>query len=78
MTGFFDPGFAEVQGRTIHCWKHGGHGSQSFVEVVENSCNTGFVTVGLRLGRDIIFMIILKPSGLASRQTLIYLVKRVE
>ena len=49
---FFDPGGIEVQGRTIHCWKHGGHGSQSFREVVENSCNTGFVTVGLRLGRD--------------------------
>lgn len=49
---FFDPGGIEVQGRTIHCWKHGGHGSQSFREVVENSCNTGFVTVGLRLGKD--------------------------
>lgn len=49
---FFDPGFIEVQGRNIHCWKHGGHGSQSFTEVVENSCNTGFVNVGLRLGRD--------------------------
>jgi len=49
---FFDPGGIEVQGRTIHCWKHGGHGSQSFKEVVENSCNTGFVTVGLRLGSD--------------------------
>jgi len=49
---FFDPGGIEVQGRTIHCWKHGGHGSQTFREVVENSCNTGFVNVGLRLGRD--------------------------
>lgn len=49
---FFDPGEIEVQGRTIHCWKHGGHGSQSFREVVENSCNVGFVTVGLRLGSD--------------------------
>lgn len=50
--GFFDPGFIEVQGRTIHCWKHGGHGSQSFKQVVMNSCNPGFVTVGLRLGAD--------------------------
>lgn len=49
---FFDPGSIEVQGRNIHCWKHGGHGSQSFVEVVQNSCNVGFVTVGLRLGTD--------------------------
>ncbi|SDE87079.1 stage V sporulation protein D [Sporomusa acidovorans] len=49
---FFDPGEIEVQGRNIHCWKHGGHGSQTFTEVVQNSCNVGFVTVGLRLGRD--------------------------
>ncbi len=49
---FFDPGFAEVQGRNIRCWKHGGHGSQTFSEVVEHSCNVGFVNVGLRLGRD--------------------------
>lgn len=49
---FFDSGGIDVQGRTIHCWKHGGHGSQSFREVVENSCNTGFVTVGLKLGAD--------------------------
>ncbi len=49
---FFDPGFIEVQGRNIRCWKHGGHGSQTFMEVVEHSCNVGFVSVGLRLGRD--------------------------
>jgi stage V sporulation protein D (sporulation-specific penicillin-binding protein) len=49
---FFDPGSVEVQGRTIHCWKDGGHGSQTFQEVVENSCNVGFVNVGLRLGED--------------------------
>ena len=49
---FYDPGEVEVQGRNIHCWKHGGHGSQTFAEVVQNSCNVGFVNVGLRLGRD--------------------------
>ena len=49
---FFDPGSIEVQGRTIHCWKDGGHGSETFQEVVENSCNVGFVNVGLRLGAD--------------------------
>ncbi|MDR3590081.1 MAG: penicillin-binding transpeptidase domain-containing protein [Negativicutes bacterium] len=49
---FFDPGVVEVQGRHIHCWKDGGHGSQSFLEVVENSCNVGFVNVGLRLGAE--------------------------
>ncbi|MBP2644868.1 MAG: spoVD 1 [Firmicutes bacterium] len=48
----FDPGEVEVQGRNIHCWKPGGHGSQTFVEVVKNSCNVGFVNVGLRLGAE--------------------------
>jgi len=49
---FFDPGAVEVQGRQIHCWKAGGHGSETFQEVVENSCNVGFVNAGLRLGSD--------------------------
>lgn len=50
--GFFDPGGVTVLGRTVRCWKHGGHGSQTFTEVVENSCNPGFVEMGQRLGMD--------------------------
>lgn len=66
---FFDPGSAEVQGRHIHCWKHGGHGSQSFLEVVQNSCNVGFVNIGLRLGPDAFYRYINafgfgKPTGI--------------
>jgi len=57
---FFDPGSVEVQGRTIHCWKAGGHGSQSFLEVVKNSCNVGFVNVGLRLGAEAFYRYINK------------------
>jgi stage V sporulation protein D (sporulation-specific penicillin-binding protein) len=49
---FFDPGAIEVQGRYIHCWRDGGHGIQTFAEVVQNSCNVGFVSVGLKLGRE--------------------------
>ena len=52
---FFDPGSVEVQGRHIRCWKAGGHGSQSFQEVVENSCNVGFVNAGLSLGSDLFY-----------------------
>lgn len=52
---FFDPGSVEVQGRHIHCWKAGGHGSQSFQEVVENSCNVGFVNAGLKLGSELFY-----------------------
>lgn len=47
---FYDPGYIRVADRTINCWQHGGHGSQTFEEVTQNSCNPGFITVGLRLG----------------------------
>ncbi len=52
---FFDSGAVSVGGATLHCWKHGGHGQETFLEVVENSCNTGFVSLGLRLGKDKLF-----------------------
>jgi len=49
---FYDPGFIKVADRTIRCWYDGGHGSQTFEEVCQNSCNPGFITIGLRLGKD--------------------------
>lgn len=41
---YHDSGSINVDGATLHCWKHGGHGSQTFLEVVENSCNLGVNT----------------------------------
>ncbi|GIP36386.1 stage V sporulation protein D [Paenibacillus sp. J2TS4] len=52
---FFDPGFIEVSGSRLRCWKRGGHGSETFLDVVENSCNPGFVVMGQRLGKDLLF-----------------------
>ncbi|MEF3305535.1 stage V sporulation protein D [Paenibacillus sp. GYB003] len=52
---FFDPGFVEVGGARLRCWKRGGHGSQTFLQVVENSCNPGFVALGQRLGKETLF-----------------------
>ncbi|OEF96078.1 stage V sporulation protein D [Desulfuribacillus alkaliarsenatis] len=52
---FFDPGYIMVANHRIRCWKHGGHGEQTFAEVVENSCNPGFVTLGQRLGSELLF-----------------------
>lgn len=49
---FTDSGAITVDGATLHCWKHGGHGNQTYLEVVENSCNPGFVNLGLMLGKD--------------------------
>ena len=39
-----------IDGSTLHCWKHGGHGLQTYLQVVENSCNPGFVSLGNKLG----------------------------
>jgi stage V sporulation protein D (sporulation-specific penicillin-binding protein) len=52
---FHDPGFVKVGGARLRCWKRGGHGSQSFLEVVQNSCNPGFVELGQRLGKEKLF-----------------------
>ena len=52
---FFDGGAVTVDGARIKCWKHGGHGSQTFLEVVQNSCNPGFVELGRRLGTETLF-----------------------
>ncbi len=41
---FYDGGSVAVDGARIKCWKHGGHGSQTFLEVVQNSCNLGVNT----------------------------------
>lgn len=35
---------------TIHCWKRGGHGTETFLDILKNSCNVGFMDLGRRLG----------------------------
>lgn len=52
---FYDPGWIEVGGAHLRCWKRGGHGSQTFLEVVQNSCNPGFVVLGQMLGKETLF-----------------------
>lgn len=52
---FFDSGSVTVGGATLHCWKAGGHGQETYLQVVENSCNTGFVNLGLKLGKETLF-----------------------
>ena len=47
---FIDTGSISIDGSTLHCWKHGGHGLQTYLQVVENSCNPGFVSLGNKLG----------------------------
>ena len=52
---FYDSGSVTVDGARIKCWKHGGHGAQTFLQVVQNSCNPGFVELGRRLGKEKLF-----------------------
>ncbi len=49
---FFCPGYRVVEDRRIRCHKVGGHGSESFVQGVQNSCNPVFMDIGLELGVD--------------------------
>lgn len=49
---FYDPGYRIVDGQRIKCWKLTGHGSQTMEEGLCNSCNSVFVDLALRLGKD--------------------------
>lgn len=49
---FYCPGYIVVEDRRIKCHKRAGHGSESFVEGIQNSCNPVFIDLGLRIGSD--------------------------
>ena len=49
---FHCSGSIVVEDRRIRCHKTTGHGAESFVEGIENSCNPVFINVGLRVGAD--------------------------
>ncbi|MEC1179449.1 penicillin-binding transpeptidase domain-containing protein [Metasolibacillus meyeri] len=49
---FYDPGYTIVEGARLRCWKREGHKDETFLEVVENSCNPGFIELGQRVGSE--------------------------
>jgi stage V sporulation protein D (sporulation-specific penicillin-binding protein) len=49
---FYDKGYTIVEDSRLRCWKREGHGQQTFLQVVENSCNPGFIELGQRVGPD--------------------------
>lgn len=49
---FYCKGYTTVADRRLKCWKKGGHGSQTFLEAIQNSCNPAFVELGRRIGID--------------------------
>lgn len=63
---FYDPGFRIVDGQKIKCWKTHGHGSQTLVDGVCNSCNSVFMDLGLRLGAEKLYSY-LKKFGIGSK-----------
>ena len=52
---FYDAGKVNVDGSVLKCWKSGGHGDQTFLQVLQNSCNPGFVKLGQLLGKEKLF-----------------------
>lgn len=49
---FSCPGFRIVEDRRIHCARRTGHGGETFLQGIENSCNPVFIDVAMRLGVD--------------------------
>lgn len=47
---FSCPGFRVVEDRRIHCARRTGHGGETFLQGIENSCNPVFIDVAMRLG----------------------------
>lgn len=62
---FYDPGYKMVDGQKIKCWRTIGHGSENLVEGFCNSCNTVFMELALRLGKERLYNY-LKHFGLGS------------
>lgn len=52
---FYCRGALKIEGTTIKCWKSGGHGEQTFAQILQNSCNVGFMELGKRLGKETLY-----------------------
>lgn len=52
---YYCGGAIKLKGGTIRCWKIGSHGSQTFQEAVQHSCNPAFITIGQNLGKDLFY-----------------------
>lgn len=51
-TEYYCKGYEIVADRRLHCWKRTGHGEETFREVIYNSCNPGFISVGIKIGAE--------------------------
>ena len=62
---FSCPGYRIVEDRKIRCHKVGGHGQETFIQGIQNSCNPVFIDIGIRLGAEK-FYAYFKQFGLLS------------
>lgn len=63
---FYCPGYKIVEDRRIRCHKAGGHGAETFVDGIKNSCNPVFIELGARVGATNLYKHF-KKLGLFSR-----------
>ncbi|WP_426348275.1 stage V sporulation protein D [Alloiococcus sp. CFN-8] len=54
-TIFYCSGRNKINGTTINCWKPQGHGTQSFSDIIKNSCNSGFIQLGQLIGKETLY-----------------------
>lgn len=54
-TSHFCTGVINYATRNIHCWRAGGHGSETFVDLLKNSCNPFAVTLADSIGTDVYY-----------------------
>ncbi len=57
---YYDKGYEIVSGTRIKSWKKGGHGLQTYLQVLQNSSNPGFVQIARKLGKDKLYEYIQK------------------
>ena len=57
---FYCKGSTVIGKRVVKCWKAGGHGSQTFIEILKNSCNVGFTELGKKIGKETLYKYIRK------------------
>ncbi len=63
---FSCPGYFYVGKTRVACWKHGGHGSETFLDGLKNSCNPVFMQTALRIGTDAYYEY-LNTTGITSK-----------
>lgn len=50
--GFSCNGSLKVADQTIYCWERNGHGKETLVDILKNSCNVGFMELGEKIGKE--------------------------